>query len=240
MAQIDTETAMQRLYEDPSLTEELTDDDAKIVLDWAQEQVKQLAAKFTDEAAFDDAMKSLLRVVKNANRVVGQREFADPSEQEERIDKMTEAAMGMGVVTATAQAADVRDQLNALSSADALKTLLTMFTPASTQTAAESVAEITPASAQTVVEGTAEITPGSAQTVVEGAAEITPASTQTAAESVAEITPAGSPVASAQTAADAPAQSAPPSTPVEDAKSAFSSLFDRLTNRNGGEEDSTP
>lgn len=225
MAQIDTETAMQRLYEDPSLTEELTDDDAKIVLDWAQEQVKQLAAKFTDEAAFDDAMKSLLRVVKNANRVVGQREFADPSEQEERIDKMTEAAMGMGVVTATAQAADVRDQLNALSSADALKTLLTMFTPASTQTAAASVAEITPASAQTVVEG---------------AAEITPASTQTAAESVAEITPAGSPAASAQTAADAPAQSAPPSTPVEDAKSAFSSLFDRLTNRNGGEEDSTP
>lgn len=148
MAQIDTAAAIQQLYEDPSLTEELTDDDAKVVLDWAQEQVKQLASKFTDETAFDDAMKSLLRVVKNANRVVGQRDFADPTEQEERIDKMTSAAMGMGVVTATAQAADVRDQLNALSSTDALKTLLTLFTPGgvfSTAQAAAAPSEAAPA-----------------------------------------------------------------------------------------------
>lgn len=179
--QIDTEAAMQRLYEDPSLTEELTDDDAKMVLEWAQEQVKQLAAKFTDEAAFDDAVKSLLRVVKNANRVVGQRDFADPTEQEERIDKMTEAAMGMGVVTATAQAAEVRDQLNALSSTDALKRLLTMFTPGDVATSAQAAPQSTSPSA-----------PQSA-----------PAST---------------------------------ATPAEDAKSVFSSLFDRLTGR-GGEDD---
>jgi hypothetical protein len=102
---------------------------------------------------------------------------------------MTEAAMGMGVVAATAQAADVRDQLNTLSSSDALKTLLTLFTPASTQTAAD-----TPA-------------------------QSTPASTQPSAESVTEITP--------------------PSTPAEDAKSVFSSLFDRLTNPNGNQDDSS-
>jgi hypothetical protein len=129
MTTINTEAALQRLYEDPSLTEELSDEDAKILLDWARAQIAHLAVKAPDQAAFEEAVSSVLRVMKNANRVVGQRDFADPVEQEERIGKMTEAALGMGVVAAVAQAAAVRDQLAALAPGEAIKTLLTLFTP---------------------------------------------------------------------------------------------------------------
>lgn len=212
---MNVESAMQRLYEDASLTEELKDDDARLLLKWAEDQITQLAVKFTDEAAFEEALSSLMHVIKNANRVVGQREFADAEQQTERIDKMAEAAQGMGVIVASAQAADMKNKLDALSSTDAIKTLLNWITPG--------INTLT-ASAQAASESNApEGNPPEPEMPMPAPPLEPSAAAQTASESnVPEANPPEP---------EMPMPAPPEPSAADQAKSLFSSLFDRLTNR---------
>lgn len=195
---MDLQTAMEQLYEDETLTEELGDDDAGLLMKWAEEQVAQLIATHQDDEAFERAFKALRLLIRSTNRAVGQRDYAEPEEQQAQLERIVQAAQGLGVIVASAQMADMQNRLNTLSSADAIRTVLNWVTPSVSAQAATPPGPPTPPDAPKPFE-----------------------------------TP--------------PAQDAPPS-PPEQARSLFSSLFDRLrgeadkpeTNEDEGGNSSNP
>jgi hypothetical protein len=84
MPPIDIEQARARLYEDASLTEDLSDEPAQHLLKWAEGKLAALGQTIHDEAVFDDAAKALRSLVKLINRAsaaVSPEEQADMTEQ---------------------------------------------------------------------------------------------------------------------------------------------------------------
>lgn len=67
----DIQGAVQQLYENSSLREDLNDEQAKVVLAWAEKQIPALAEKFPDQAAFDEAFGTLQRIIRGFNRLIG-------------------------------------------------------------------------------------------------------------------------------------------------------------------------
>jgi hypothetical protein len=71
----------EKLYESGSLRDDLNDTEAKVLLEWGQKQVEQMAQKFPNE--FEQKTRFLRQLIKNINRFVGQREFNDKAGQQE-------------------------------------------------------------------------------------------------------------------------------------------------------------
>jgi|GEM_PF-3934214 len=100
------QSAMERLYEDMSLRDELTDDEANALLKWGEEEITRLAndSANADESAFDNAMSSLRKVLGGLNRIVGR--GADmPAEQQTAAAQ--EVAASAQVLGYTVSAGDV-------------------------------------------------------------------------------------------------------------------------------------
>lgn len=141
---MDLETATSRLYEDASLTEDLIDEEAKKLLQWAETQLPDLIVKYTDETAFDEAFKALKTMVKGMNRFVGQRASMDDTEKQERLGKIAATAVTLGFnPTIAAGSAQVARQEQAQNNMDVLNDLLRLF---SRSNAAPQAAEPVPAS----------------------------------------------------------------------------------------------
>jgi hypothetical protein len=75
----------QRLYESASLRDDLNDEEAQTLLTWGQEQVRRIAAEAPDD--FEQQMRFLRQLIKSINRFVGQREFQDSREGEDKYMK---------------------------------------------------------------------------------------------------------------------------------------------------------
>jgi hypothetical protein len=94
---VDLETATTRLYEEASLTDDLVDQDATMLLRWAEQQVAELVTKYgSDEAAFENAFSALRSLVKNMNRYVGQLDMSDEKQQAQRLENITRSASEIG------------------------------------------------------------------------------------------------------------------------------------------------
>lgn len=76
----------ERLYESPSLRDDLNDAEAQTLLTWGEGQVERLARDYPDD--FEQQARFLRQVIKNINRFVGQREFEDAEGQRKRLDKV--------------------------------------------------------------------------------------------------------------------------------------------------------
>lgn len=93
---VDLETATIQLYEDASLTEDLHDEEAQLLLKWGEKQLRPLVEKYSaDEATFEETFKHIRRFIKAVNRFVGRRQDAAPDEQQEMMAKVVEAAQVM-------------------------------------------------------------------------------------------------------------------------------------------------
>lgn len=90
------ERAKQQLYADAGVRDELTDDEADVLLKWAEGQIDAMAAKGLDDAAFDEAFAHLNHVVTNINRYTGKREYASPQELQGFLDKLAVEAQALG------------------------------------------------------------------------------------------------------------------------------------------------
>lgn len=92
------EDATIRMYEDISLTEELTDEPAKVLLKWGEAKLTTLAEKTTniDSEDFEDHFKSLRRVMKSINKLVGQTDLDDDTVRK-RLTKLIERAQSLGL-----------------------------------------------------------------------------------------------------------------------------------------------
>lgn len=93
---VNIENAIMNLYDDSSLTDELTDQPAKALLQWAEAQIPALAAQFPEEDPFEGAMKSLRGLLKGINRLVGQRDTLLPDERTAALKALMERAQALG------------------------------------------------------------------------------------------------------------------------------------------------
>lgn len=63
--------ALQRLFEDPGLREDLVDDDAEVLMQWAESKLAELDSKGEDDAQFEAHVDTVKEMVKAVNRFVG-------------------------------------------------------------------------------------------------------------------------------------------------------------------------
>jgi hypothetical protein len=75
----------QRLYESASLRDDLNDEEAQTLLTWGQKQVRRLAVDYADN--FEQKTRFLRQLIKGINRFVGQREFQQTREDEDKYMK---------------------------------------------------------------------------------------------------------------------------------------------------------
>lgn len=90
------EFAVQQLYEDSSVRDELLDDDAQLLLTWAETEVVRLDAEAADDEQFSAAADALRRLLTQINRFVGRRASGAPDEQRARFDKIAALAASIG------------------------------------------------------------------------------------------------------------------------------------------------
>ena len=101
------QAAIQRLYESADLRDELTDEEAKALLKWAEAELARLDRADADEDAYAAQVEALLRLLKQINRYAGrQGQAAQGSDQAPaRIAELAATlghAAGVGQVAASA------------------------------------------------------------------------------------------------------------------------------------------
>lgn len=74
------EEAVMRLFEDSSLTEDLTDNAAEILQQWGEAQLRKLGQKHDDIELFEDDFKLLRKVMKGISRYTWRRKEMMPEE----------------------------------------------------------------------------------------------------------------------------------------------------------------
>ena len=92
----DLETAIIQMYEDISLTDELTDKAAQVLLKWGEKQVETLVETYPNEMVFEVYYKQLRRLMRAINRFLGQRPHMDAQRQLDYMEKIIEPAQVMG------------------------------------------------------------------------------------------------------------------------------------------------
>ncbi len=110
------EDALMRLYESASLRDELTDDEAKQLLKWAEDEVVRLDESGIDDAAFEGQVDTLTRLLKQMNRYAGRQGQIAAQGVDETPQQIA------GLATELGHAADAA-QINAASTGDPLGTV---------------------------------------------------------------------------------------------------------------------
>lgn len=113
MSSEQAQRAIQQLYDDSSTRDELTDEEAEVLLKWGEGRIADMGAQNMDDSAFDEAYTHLRRVVMNINRYTGQRAWKSPQELQTTLDELFTEAKALGVeiqpaalTTVSAQAVD--------------------------------------------------------------------------------------------------------------------------------------
>jgi hypothetical protein len=91
------ETAMEQLYEDMDIRDELTDEEAAPLLKWAETQAIRLDAESADNTAFEQNVRRLRDLLKSLNHAVGKRSYATPEELNAALEKVSTAAQGVNM-----------------------------------------------------------------------------------------------------------------------------------------------
>jgi len=96
MSETQAERAKQQLYEDTTARDELTDDEANVLLAWAEAQIDALAVRDLDDDAFDEAFGHLRGVLKNINRYTGGRTYKSADELTAILNQLAAEAQALG------------------------------------------------------------------------------------------------------------------------------------------------
>jgi hypothetical protein len=121
------EDAVQSLYETPNLFGDLRDEDASVLLKWAEAQVMRLAKDSPDETAFDLKMDALHRLAGQINTYVGQRHNLSFEARQAAFNAIAVAASSIGLEPLPLEAslsAQTADDDGAI-----LQSILGMFAP---------------------------------------------------------------------------------------------------------------
>lgn len=86
---INAQIAAERILDDPSLRDELTDDEAQQLIDWGVAQAVAAAERHrasADEAALDDELDKLHKFIKRINNFAAKRSEDDAERVRKRFD----------------------------------------------------------------------------------------------------------------------------------------------------------
>jgi hypothetical protein len=122
-----TERATSMLYEDASVREELTDDEAGPLLKWGEAQIAALAARALDDEAFDEQYEHLRKFMLRVNRLVGRRVGMSAEDQTEMLTKIGESAESLGAPIPADKIAAFRGGQFAMSNAAAIQALTALL-----------------------------------------------------------------------------------------------------------------
>lgn len=90
------ESALEALYEDASLRDELRDDEANELLKWAESELVKLDESGADDEAFEEKVGQLRRLIRGMNRFVGRRAEISAQADDQTLVKMSEQADALG------------------------------------------------------------------------------------------------------------------------------------------------
>jgi Tfp pilus assembly protein PilX len=97
------QTLLQQLYENESLTNALTDDAAKALLEWGESQLNSVAAYDNKEAELEQMARRLHRVMRAVNRAIELKSTLTDDQMVLRLLTLVESSMDLGVLKSTAQ-----------------------------------------------------------------------------------------------------------------------------------------
>ncbi|MEO0563936.1 MAG: hypothetical protein AAF125_17665 [Chloroflexota bacterium] len=97
------ESAMERMYGDINLTDELTDEDANRLLAWGAAEHERAAEALTDDEAFEDRASLIRKSMKRINSYVGGRTDYDEFKAKSRLGRITEGLFELGYTISGAQ-----------------------------------------------------------------------------------------------------------------------------------------
>ena len=91
-----TQLMIQQLYENESLTNALTDEGAKFLLEWGERQVGSAAPYANDPANMENLMRQLQRVMRAVNRAIELKATLTDEQMVQRLLTLVEQSMELG------------------------------------------------------------------------------------------------------------------------------------------------
>lgn len=88
---------LQQLYESENLTDALTDEGAKILLEWGERQLKAMDVLIDDQVELDSGFRQLRRVMQSVNRLVELKTSLTDEQLVQRILTLVERSMQLAV-----------------------------------------------------------------------------------------------------------------------------------------------
>lgn len=132
MPPINLENATVSMYENVSLTEELTDEPATALLQWGAGQIKSLAVKHEPDATeegFENDFKQLRKLMKSINRFTSRRHTMTDEERTEYFNKrIIQVATDLGFAIDDEQVSKYMETQTALDATENVHTLTTLIT----------------------------------------------------------------------------------------------------------------
>ena len=97
----DTQSLIQQLYENESLTNALTDEGAKFLLDWGERQVGSVAPYANNPDNLAELGRQLERVMRAVNRAIELKASLTDEQMVQRLLTLVEQAMELGAQKST-------------------------------------------------------------------------------------------------------------------------------------------
>jgi hypothetical protein len=97
------ERAMERMYGDINLTDELVDDEAEVLLKWGEAEHAKLETGAADEAALEEKAASVRKVMKRVNGLIGKWGGSDSEKAQKALAKLVDALADLGYDVAAEQ-----------------------------------------------------------------------------------------------------------------------------------------
>lgn len=95
MSEEQFETALQRLYEEISVRDELTDEESEALMRWGEAQIERLAGEDMDDESFDAAYDQLVKLMGRMNRLAAQRAHLSAEDQTVFAQRISESAAAL-------------------------------------------------------------------------------------------------------------------------------------------------
>ena len=88
---------VQQLYESENLTDALTDEGAKILLDWGERQLKAMDALIDEQVELESGFRQLRRVLQAVNRLIELKTSLTDEQLVQRILTLVERSMQLAL-----------------------------------------------------------------------------------------------------------------------------------------------
>ncbi len=137
------ERAMERMYGDINLTDELVDEEAEVLLKWGEAEHTKLEIQAMDEEAREEKAASVRKVMKRVNGFIGKRSSNDPEKAQKALGKLVDALHDLGYDVAAVRVQGALDEAGAADNMSALQAVLGLLQPETNPTEATTPPENT-------------------------------------------------------------------------------------------------